>query len=89
MNTILKINGNNTSVKVLTITANGILLSIPDGDFFLNYNDFPWFKNASVNDVFDVEMEGDSAVRWDKLNVDLEIESILHPEKYPVTMKNN
>jgi hypothetical protein len=33
-------------------------------------------------------MEGNHAIRWDKLDVDLEIDSILHPEKYPVIMNN-
>ncbi|HHV86073.1 MAG TPA: hypothetical protein GXX42_09750 [Petrimonas sp.] len=46
------------------LKTNGILLSIPEGDFFLNYKDYPWFKNAQINHVFDVEMEGDHAVRW-------------------------
>ena len=81
--------GSNTLVKVLAITGNGILLSIPEGDFFLNYTDYPWFKHASVNDVFDVEMEGNHAVRWDALDVDLEIESIIYPERYPVIMRSS
>jgi hypothetical protein len=75
-------------VRVLTITANGILISIPEGDFFLPYSDYPWFKTATIDDVLDVEMEDNHAIRWDKLDVDLEIDSILHPEKYPVIMNS-
>ena len=41
----------------------------------------------SVNDVFDVEIEGNHAVRWDTLDVDLRIESIVYPERYPVMGK--
>ena len=88
MSNLLKTSGSNTLAKVLTITANGILLSIPEGDFFLNYKDYPWFRNAPINQVFDVEMEGDYAVRWNALDVDLEIESILHPERYPMIINN-
>ena len=88
MSNLLKTSGSNTLAKVLTITENGILLSIPEGDFFLNYKDYPWFRNAPINQVFDVEMEGDYAVRWNALDVDLEIESILHPERYPMIMNN-
>ncbi|MFT4203192.1 MAG: DUF2442 domain-containing protein [Chitinophagaceae bacterium] len=88
MNRILEKNGKNTLAKVLVITANGILLSIPQGDFFLSFTNYPWFQKARVDDILDVEMEGDFALRWDKLDVDLEIESILHPEKYPVIMNN-
>ena len=88
MSHLVQTSGSNTLAKVLTITANGILLSIPEGDFFLNYKDYPWFRNAPINQVFDVEMEGDYAVRWNALDVDLEIESILHPERYPMIMNN-
>lgn len=88
MSNLLKTSGSNTWVKVLTITANGILLSISEGDFFLNYKDYPWFKNAPINQVFDVKMEGDHAVRWDALDVDLKIESIIHPERYPLIAHN-
>lgn len=87
MNAILEKNGESTLVKVLTITQNGILLSIPQGDFFLNYTDYPWFRNAKVDDVFNVAMEGNDAVRWEELDVDLEIDSILHPEQYPVIIQ--
>lgn len=41
MNAILEKNGKNTLIKVLTITQNGLLLSIPQGDFFLNYTEYP------------------------------------------------
>ncbi|MDR2207197.1 MAG: DUF2442 domain-containing protein [Flavobacteriaceae bacterium] len=88
MNRILRKNGENISVKVLAITGNGILISIPEGDFFLPYSDYPWFKNARVDEVLDVKSEGNFAIRWDKLDVDLEIDSILHPEKYPIIMNN-
>jgi hypothetical protein len=88
MNKTLKTNGKNISVKVIAITANGLLISIPEGDFFLSYGDYPWFRNARVDEVLDVEMESNNAIRCDNLDVDLEIESILHPEKYPVIMSN-
>jgi hypothetical protein len=32
-------------------------------------------------------MCGNDAIRWDALDVDLEIESLKHPEQYPLVMK--
>ncbi len=85
MQTISEQNGTTTSsVRVLTITNKGILLSLSKGDFFLSYDNYPWFYNAKVEDVFDVKMDGNDAIRWDKLDVDLEIDSILEPQKYPL-----
>ena len=79
--------GTSTFAKVLTITSGGVLIAIADGDFFLPYSRVPWFKNASVSDVLDVEMNGKRSIRWNKLDVDLEIESLLHPDKYPLVAK--
>jgi len=44
------------------------------------------FKIQSF-EVFDVKMNGLDEIRWDKLDIDLDIESIKHPEKYPLIMK--
>jgi hypothetical protein len=32
-------------------------------------------------------MCGDDGIRWNALDVDLEIESLKHPEQYPLVMK--
>jgi hypothetical protein len=34
-----------------------------------------------------VSMLGKMAIKWDNLDVDLEIDSLDHPEKYPLIMK--
>jgi len=79
--------GTSTFAKVLTITSEGVLIEIENGEFFLPYSRVPWFKNASVSDVLDVQMGGKRSIRWNKLDVDLEIESLLYPEKYPLVAK--
>jgi hypothetical protein len=78
--------GKSTFAKVLTITSGGVLLEIEEGEFFLPYSRVPWFKDAPVSDVLDVEMNGKRSIRWNKLDVDLEIESLLHPDKYPLVV---
>ena len=34
-------------------------------------------------------MSGKNAIEWPKLDVDLEIDSLKHPERYPLIMKRN
>ena len=46
-------------------------------------------KNACIADALDVQMSGRNAIEWPKLDVDLEIESLKHPERYPLIMKRN
>lgn len=89
METNLSASSQSTSVSVLMINAQGIMLSVQGNDFFVSYNRMPWLKDARVSDVLNVRMSGRSAIEWEALGVDLEIESLKHPERYPLIMKRN
>ncbi|MDR0895238.1 MAG: DUF2442 domain-containing protein [Prevotellaceae bacterium] len=69
------------------INAQGIMLSVQGNDYFVSYNRVPWLKDARVSDVLNVRMCGHFAIEWEALGVDLEIESLKHPERYPLVMK--
>jgi ribosomal protein S1 len=79
--------GSNTSVKVHAIVSNGITVEVFGNTYFLPYNSNPWFEKAKVSDVFNVEMLGNEGIRWEALDVDLAIDSLTHPEKYPLIAK--
>ena len=78
-----------TSVSVLMINAQGIMLSVKGQDFFLSFNRAPWLRDARINSVLNVQMSGPRAIEWPELDVDLEIESLKHPERYPLILKRS
>ena len=84
-----KNNINSTSVSVFMINGQGIMISVGGQDFFLSYNRVPWMREASINDVLNIRMCGNDAVEWPALDVDLEIDSLRHPERYPLLIKRN
>ena len=84
-----KKNTERTSVSVRSIMPDGIFLTVCENDYYVSYSRLPWFREAKIMDIFNVEMIGDYAVRWDTLDVDLEIDSLKHPERYPLVMKRN
>ena len=93
---ILKENGDDfkikfasTQVSVLMINDKGIMLSVKGNDYFISYNRIPWMKHACISDALEVRMSGRNAIEWPKLDVDLEIDSLKHPERYPLIMKRN
>ena len=89
METTLNSNSSNTSANVLMINDKGLLLSVLGQDYFISFNRLPWMKDAAIRDVLDVQMCGDDAIEWPKLDIDLEIDSLKHPERYPLVMKRN
>ena len=78
-----------TPASVLMINAQGIMLSVLGNDYFLSYNRIPWMKDAPISSVLNVQMSGSEAIEWPDLDVDLEIESLRHPERYPLVIKRN
>ncbi|MBR6877864.1 MAG: DUF2442 domain-containing protein [Bacteroidales bacterium] len=71
------------------INGQGIMITVGGRDYFLSYNRIPWMREASIKDVLNVQMCGDEAIEWPALDVDLEIESLRHPERYPLLIKRN
>lgn len=89
MQTILETNTKDTLASVLLINNQGILVSVYGQAYFLPYSRIPWMRDATVNDVMNVRMCGRNAIEWPALDVDLEIESLRHPERYPLVIRRN
>ena len=84
-----KNNSANTSASVLMINAQGIMLSVLGNDYFLSYTRIPWMQDAPIRSVLNVQMSGPEAIEWPDLDVDLEIDSLRHPERYPLVIKRS
>jgi uncharacterized protein DUF2442 len=77
--------GTNTSpAEVTNISQHGFWLLIDDRELFLPFDEFPWFKTAIVEAILNVERPQPHHLYWPDLDVDLTIDSIEHPEKYPL-----
>lgn len=75
--------------SVLMIDTQGMMLSVPGQDSFMSYNRVPRLRDARVSSALNVRMAGPNAIEWPELDVDLEIESLKHPERYPLVMKRS
>ncbi len=89
MQTTSKSNISSTSVDVLMINEKGVMISVQGQDYFLSFNRVPWMRDATINEVLDVQMSGKNAIEWPKLDIDLEVESLKHPERYPLLIRRN
>jgi hypothetical protein len=73
--------------EVTNISKHGFWLFLDNRELFLPFELFPWFKGASVQAILNVERPYSGHLHWPDLDVDLEVESIKHPEKYPRVSK--
>jgi len=79
----LKSLGRNTSnVEVTQITPNGIWILVKDTEYFLSYQEFPWFEKGTVAQIHHVQLLHEFHLRWPDLDVDLHLDSLKDIEKY-------
>lgn len=74
-------------VEVTHVSGHGIWLLVEDRELFLPYVDFPWFREAAIGKVLNVEQPSPDHFYWPDLDVDLGLETIEHPEKFPLKSK--
>ena len=78
-----------SEVEVTNISRHGLWLLVGEEELFLPFDEFPWFKDASLPAILNVERQGSEHLHWPGLDVDLTLESIRYPEKYPLVSKTN
>jgi hypothetical protein len=80
------IRGKSTSeVEVTNIDTHGFWLLVRDKEFFLPYDEYPWFREACVREILGVKLVGEDHLHWPALDVDLSVKSLEHPESFPLT----
>ncbi len=73
-----------SQVEVANISTQGFWLLLGDRELFLSFKDFPWFESVPVTKILEVEWPQADHLYWPELDVDLSVESIEHPERFPL-----
>jgi len=75
------------AAEVTNISSHGFWLLVADEELFVPFKEFPWFKDASVSEILNVVWPQPHHLYWPDLDVDVAVESIKHPEKFPLIAK--
>ena len=78
-----------SDIEVTNVTRQGIWICVNDGEHFLSYADFPWFRTATIDQILNVELLHGYHLHWPDLEVDLELDSLGKPEEYPLIDKGS
>ena len=77
--------GTSTSeVEVTQISKHGIWLLLQEKEHFLSFENFPWFKDAPVSAIHNVELLNEHHLYWPDIDVDLAVQSIEDPSLFPL-----
>lgn len=73
-----------SKAEVTNISKHGFWLLLANEELFVAFKDFPWFKDASIAEIIRVEWPQPHHLYWPNLDVDLAVDSIRHPENFPL-----
>ena len=71
-------------VEVTNVSRHGLWLLVGDEELFLPFEQFPWFRDASIEEISIVERQTADHLYWSLLDIDLSVESIRNPAAFPL-----
>jgi hypothetical protein len=81
-----------TSISVAEVTnvsRRGFWLLLGQEELFVPFADFPWFASAAIGELMNIEWPSPDHLYWPVLDVDLSVESIRHPERFPLVSRGS
>jgi hypothetical protein len=74
---------NISEAEIQNVSKFGIWMLIKGCEYFLSYRDFPWFQEASVQEIYNFQFFG-RHLHWPDLDIDLDLESLSNPDRFPL-----
>ncbi len=73
-----------SKVEILNFSKFGIWVLVDGKEYFVDFDAYPWLKDASVEDLADVHAGYGTGLYWPALDLDISIEALEHPERFPL-----
>ncbi|MGH8530849.1 MAG: DUF2442 domain-containing protein [Nevskiales bacterium] len=79
-----KLGKSTSGPEVTHVSPAGIWLLVNNSELFMPFKQFPWFRAAAVAAIYDVEQPHPRHLYWPQLDIDLAVESIENPDRFPL-----
>lgn len=76
-----------SEVEILNISEHGIWILVHEIEYFMDYKKFPWFADANIKQILNVELSSKTHLYWPDLDIDLSTDILARPEKFPLLAK--
>jgi hypothetical protein len=75
------------AAEVTNVSKHCLWLLLDDEELAVPFSDFPWFKSATIEQLCNVERPTEDHLYWPAIDVDLSVQSIRQPERFPLLSK--
>lgn len=80
--------GKSTSAAEVThVSSHGVWVLAQGEELFMSYKDFPWFQEQPLRSILLVKESANGHLYWPEIDVDLTLEIIKNPERFPLKAK--
>ncbi len=77
-----------SEIEVTNVSRHGLWLYTSEGEKFLAFDDFPWFRDAPIAKILNVKEPSPGHFYWPDLDVDLSLNIIDRPHDFPLRTTN-
>ena len=74
--------------EVTNVSGHCVWILVDDEELVLPYSEFPWFKSATILQILNVLRPTPEHLYWPDIDVDLSVDAIRHPERFPLRAKS-
>ena len=74
--------------EVTNVSKHGFWLLLDTEELLVPFEQFPWFKKATIEQLTDVQWPTPNHLYWPQLDADLSVESIRDPEAFPLVARD-
>ena len=74
--------------EVTNVSGHCVWILIDEEELALPCSEFPWFKSATILQILNVLRLTPEHLYWPDIDVDLSVDAIRHPERFPLRAKS-
>lgn len=73
-----------SGAEVTHVSKHGFWLLLADEELLVPFEQFPWFRQATIEQLSEVQWPTPDHLYWPQLDVDLSVQSIRDPAAFPL-----
>ena len=75
------------AVQITHVSRHGFWLLLEDEELLVPFADFPCFRQATIDQLLNVERPTSDHLYWPQLDVDLSVQSVRDPAAFPLVAR--
>lgn len=72
------------AAEITHVSQHGLWVLLDAEELFLPFEQFPWFRHATIDQISAVARPPADHLYWEQLDIDLSVQSIRDPAAFPL-----